>query len=802
MIKNYFKVAFRSLARNKSHAIINISGLVVGITVCLIIFFVIRFELSFDNYHQKKDRIYRVLTEYHHPNVSPFTSKAVPYAIPEALKSSIPQIEKVAPIYTEKDAQIMVLDENGNSINGFREETGVFFTQPALFDIFDFGWLAGSPTTLENPNVVVLTEETAEKYFGSWEAAMGKNLKWNNAETLEVVGVIENIQKNSDLQFKMVISYGTGYTSGFLKSDDWDSTNGDYGTFLLLPKNASVSSINEQLKNLALANKSEGNEDTHLIQPLSEIHYDIASGNFSNKSISIQLINVLWIIAAFILLIACVNFINLSTAQAVDRHKEIGVRKVLGGNRTQLRIQFLTETFLLVLFAIFLSFGIVAISLKYVGELFDVPLTFESVATPEILLFFALVAILVTLLAGFYPSLVLSRFSPINALKSKISNSGGGISLRRGLVVFQFSIAQVLIIGTIIMVNQMDFFMNQPLGFEKEAVVSAPIPGDSVAIGKVGYLRNRLASINGIKNASFSLGTPISDGNWWTNFGFDNRAKKTDFFVICKSVDQEYLATYGMSLVAGRNVRTSNTNKEFLINETLMKKLGFTNPEEAINKEVNLGDGNVVGPIVGVVKDFHARSFKRELDPVLMTTETRWFDRAGIKLTSANALKTVDAIEDVWKEVFPDYVFQYDFLDTQVANYYEQEKRLTNIYKISAALAIFLSGLGLYGLASFLVGQRIKEAGIRKVLGATRSSIVYLFSKEFILLVIIAFCIAAPISGYLMQQWLENYPYRIDIGILVFVIGGFATLAIALATVGYQAFKAADNNPVKSLRTE
>lgn len=802
MFKNYFKVAFRNLARNKSHAIINISGLAVGITVCLIIFFVISFELSYDNYHQKKDQIYRVLTEYHHPNTSPFTSKAVPYAIPEVLRTSVPQIEKVAPVYIEEDAQIMVLDNNGNSIHGFREETGVFFSQPALFDIFDFEWLAGSPTILKNPNVVVLTKDTAEKYFGSWEVAMGKNLKWNRAENIEVVGIIDKVPKNSDLQVKMVISYGTGYTSGFLKSKDWDSTNGEFGTFLLLSKNASIEAINEQLNNLSKENKSSGNRDTHLIQPLSEIHYDTASGNFSGKSISIQLINVLGIIAGFILLIACVNFINLSTAQAVNRSKEIGVRKVLGGNKIQLRIQFLAETFLLVLFAILLSLGIVAISIKYVGGLFDVPLNFESITEPGILLFFAIMAVSVTLLAGFYPSIVLSRFSPINALKNKVNYKGGGFSLRKGLVVFQFAIAQVLIIGTIIMINQMDYFMNQPLGFEKEAVVSVPLPGDSLSLNKVSYLRNRLASINGVKNASFSYGTPISDGNWWTTFGFDNRAKKTDFFVICKSVDQEYLPTYGMSLLAGRNVRSSNTNKEFLINETLMKKLGFSNPEEAINKEVNLGDGDVIGPIVGVLRDFHARSFKRELDPVLMTTETRWFDRAGMKLASSNVLETVDAIEGVWKEAFPDYVFQYNFLDAQVANYYGQEKRLTNIYKISAALAIFLSCLGLYGLASFLVGQRIKEAGIRKVLGATRRSIVCLFSKEFIILIVIAFCIAAPISGYFMQQWLENYPYRVDIGILVFVIGGFATLSIALATVGYQALRAATVNPIKSLRTE
>ena len=803
MLKNYFKIALRNLARHRGHALINISGLAVGITVCLIIFMVIRFELSFDNYHDKKNRIYRVLTEYHHPNVPAFTSKAVPFAMSRALNAEFPQIEKTAPLYKEENAQIMVLDHDGKPVNGFREETGVFFTQPALFDIFHFEWLAGTPSSLNDPNVVVLSKDTAAKYFGSWQEAMGKSLKWNNAETLEVVGVLETIPKNTDLQFKVVISYGTGYTSRFLTSDDWDSTNGDFGTFVLLADNVSASSINKQLGSFAKEKKSEGNEDIHLLQPLADIHYDTKTGNFSGRSIGAPLINVLWIIAVFILLIACVNFINLSTAQAVNRFKEIGVRKVLGGSRIQLRIQFLTETFMMVLVAIAFSFGIVAVSLKYIGGLFDVPLNYEMLAVPEVLLFFALIAVSVTLLAGFYPSIVLSRFSPSDALKSKISNyGGGGISLRRGLVVFQFAIAQILIIGTIIMVRQMDYLMNQPLGFEKEALVSVPIPEDSISVGKVDYLKNRLAAVNGIKNVSFSYGTPISDGNWWTNFQFNNAEEDTDFFVICKSIDHEYLPTYKMTLVAGRNVRALKTTKEFLINETLMKKLGFSNPEEVLNKEVNLGDGDVVGPIVGVLKDFHARSFKRGLDPVLMATEARWFDRAGIKLASNTALNTIQEVEDIWGETFPNYIFQYDFLDAQVASYYEQERRLSGMYKISAVLAIFLSCLGLYGLASFLVAQRTKEAGIRKVLGATKRSIVYLFSKEFIVLIIIAFCIAAPISGFFMAQWLENYAYGIDITWMVFILGGVATLVIALSTVGYQAFRAANNSPVKSLRTE
>lgn len=803
MFRNHFKIALRNIIRHKSHALINICGLAVGITVCLIIFIVIRFELSFDNYHQKKDRTYRVLTEYHHPNVPVFTNKAVPYVMSETLKTSFPQIEKTAPVYQEDNTQIMVLDDNGSTIKRFKEEKGVFFTEPSLFDIFDFEWLTGTAGSLKAHNTVVLSKETAIKYFGSWENAMGKNLKWNNAEDLKVTGVLASIPKNTDLQIKMVISYGTGYTSQFIASDDWDSTNGSFGTFVLLSQNASEASLNTQLRALAKEKKTDGNEDSHLLQPLNEIHFDTKAGNFSGKSISSQLINVLWMVAAFILLIACVNFINLSTVQTVNRFREIGVRKVLGSSHIQLKTQFLTETFLIVIVAVIFSFCIVSTSLKYVGVLFDIPLAYDLVYTAEIFLFFILISISVTFLAGFYPSIVLSKFSPVDALKSKITTTGNkGVSLRRGLVVFQFAIAQILIIGTIIIVQQMDYFMNQPLGFEKDAIVSIAIPRDSVSLRKVDYLRNRLASVNGIQNVSFNSGTPISDDNWWTTFVFDNNPESIDFFIIAKGADHKYLSTYEMPLVAGRNVRELNTAQEFLVNETLIKKLGFSTPEEALNKEINLGEGDVVGPIVGVLKDFHARSFKRDLDPVMMTSQAGWYDRAGIKLESKKALTTLKTIENIWNETFPDYIFEYNFLDEQVASYYEQEQRLSAMYKLSAALAIFLSCLGLYGLASFLVMQRTKEAGIRKVLGATKRSIIYLFSKEFIVLVSIAFCIAAPISGYFMQQWLQDYPYRINITWTVFIMGGGATMAIALATVSYQALKAATSNPIKSLRTE
>jgi len=389
-------------------------------------------------------------------------------------------------------------------------------------------------------------------------------------------------------------------------------------------------------------------------------------------------------------------------------------------------------------------------------------------------------------------------------LKSKLSaKNTGGISLRRGLVVFQFIIAQGLIIGTLIMVRQMNYFTNQPLGFDKEAVVNIPFPGDSAGTSKLDYLRKRLSGINGIQNISFSSNTPVEDDNDnWTTFKFDHAIKETDFYAINKWTDHEYLPAYHLPLVAGRNLAPSDTAKEFLVNELLVKNLGITNPQNALNKEISLWDGRIKGNIVGVLKDFNARSFRRDMAPVLLTTLKRGYSLAGIKLTSQDILLSMKSIEKTWQEVFPDFVFEYQFLDAKVESFYKQESKLSQLYKIFAAISIFLSCLGLYGLASFMAAQRIKEVGIRKVLGASAVNIVYLFSKEFILLIGIAFVIASPVAWYFMNKWLQDYPYRINISWWIFIAAGVAATVIALLTVSFQAIKAAIANPIKNLRTE
>ena len=809
MLRNYIKTAFRNLGRRKNYTIINIAGLAAGIAICLVLFIVIRYEMSFDDYHGKKDRIYRVLTEYHHADAPDiFYGRGIPYPMPVGLKANFPQVETLAPVYADNNDQLLITDENGSIIKKFKEENGVFFTTPSFFSIFDFPLLSGSYVTLKEPNNVLIAKETAEKYFGDWKTAMGKTIRLKSSygdDVLKVSGILATIPANTDFQFKLAVAYGTGFTGNYIaKSTNWDGTGSAFGCYLLLRHNTSVGNFNQQLRAYSKKVKSPENKDSHIIQPLKAVHYDTQAGNNSNNTISRELLNALWLIGAFILLIACVNFINLSTAQAVNRSKEVGIRKVLGSNRQSLKIQFLTETFLIVVISVLAAVGIAIITVPLVGKMLDMSISFNVFVNPMIVLFLLILTVVVTILAGFYPSIVLAKFNPVTALKNKMTErSLKGISLRRGLVVFQFVIAQALIIGTLIIIKQMNYFTSQPLGFEKEAIINVPFPSDSANISKLDYLRSELSVIKGVQQVSFSSNTPVEDNNdSWTTFRFDHAAKETDFYAINKSTDYEYVPTYRLPLVAGRNLQPSDTVREFLVNETLVKSLGITDPQLVLNKEINLWNGQFKGVVVGILKDFHDRSFRTGIAPVMMTTYKGWYNSAGIKLSSEHALATVEAIEKTWNRIFPDFVFEYKFLDDKIESFYKEENRLSYLYRIFAAIAIFLSCLGLYGLASFMAVQRIKEVGIRKVLGASVSNVIYLFSKEFIILIAIAFVIASPIAWYFMDDWLRDYPYRINLSWWIFLAGGIGAIIIALITVSFQAIKAAIANPVKSLRTE
>ncbi len=799
MLNNSFKTACRQLLRHRSYTIINIAGLAAGIAVCLLIFVYIRFETSYDDFHSKKDRIYRIMTEYHHTD-GVFAMQAVPAPLPTTIRHDFPQLT-TSGVYASKDVQVLVMGLNGEVEKKFKEPAGVFSVEPAFFSIFDFPWLEGSPAAaLGNPNSAVLTKETAERYFGDWKSAVGRTIKINDHYLLTVTGILAPIPANTDFQLKVVTPYAL---LGFQLSTDWVSTEMVHACYALLPSGMSAATLDRQLRSFAKKYEPADDKDELTLGPLSAVHtYSKNWFNFAGRCVRPDVIRALWLIGAFILLIACVNFINLSTANSVNRAREVGVRKVLGGNRGQLRRQFLLETLIIVACAVLLALTLASLVLPAVAKIVDLPLSAALLASPVVVIYLLSLTLVVTVLAGWYPSLVLSRFNPSEALRSKLAaRIAKGVTLRRSLVVLQFVIAQALIIGTLVMIRQMDLFKNGSMGFDQNAVISVPFPTDSAALTKLDYVRNELSAIKGINRVSFNSKVPADPGDNWSTVTYDHAAKQTDWFSIVKFIDSNYLGTYRIPLVAGTNFRSNDSIAEFLVTESFVRQLGIKHPQEVINKDLNLW-GSIKGPIVGVMKDFNAASLKDGIIPVMLTKLKPAWSNAGIKLTGNDVPGTLAAIGKVWNKAYPNFVFEYSFLDQRIANFYKEERELSQLYQYFAAIAIFLSCLGLYGLASFMAVQRIKEIGIRKVLGASVQGIIVLFSREFVILTGIAYLIAAPLAGWYMHSWLQNFVCRASLTWSIFAIGGILSVLVALVTVSARAMRAANSNPVQALKTE
>lgn len=791
MFRNYFNIAWRNLLRNRTYTTLNILGLTVGIVCSLLLYTVIKFHLSFDNFHAKKDRIYRVAIQTEGPQGTDY-SGAIQRPLPKALRENFPQMEAVTPLFGVGTAQMTVLENNKK----FREVRGVFATEPSFFDIFDVAWLSGNASaSLGEPDKIVLTQEVAERYFGDWRQAVGKTLKWNNQILLTVSGVIKNFPVNTDIPVTALIS--------FRDSDriDWVTISSDWFCFALLQPNVSMLEFNALMASfLQKQRPADAPKATSILQPLQEMHFDERFNTPSNHTFSKTTIWSLALVGVFLLLMACINFINLATVQAMRRSKEVGVRKVLGGNRGQLVRQFLAETALIVAVASLVAAGIAQVTMPLVSQILELPDTLQVMNQRDSIVFLAILTLVVIFLSGFYPALVLSGFNPIEALKSRLQSSGN-VTLRRALVVFQFAIAQALIFGMLVVVNQMDYFQNKNLGFNhKDPVLMLPIPGDSLSQTKTGVLKNEIQRQLGVKAISFSYNTPADDNNWYTPFKYDNTEKDTDFAANMKMAEPDYFKMYDLQFIAGKSYTPTDTFRAFVVNETLLKKLGIQNPQEAIGKQIGLW-GQVKAPIVGVVKDFHAETLQQEIPPLLMIHIDR-YDIANIKLEASKVSEAIPVIEKTWNSIYPDYIFDYQFLDEKIANFYTQERQMSQLYKIAALIAIIIGCLGLFGLASFTAEQRIKEIGIRKIMGASVGNIVAMLSKDFLKLVLIAAIIALPIGWYFMNNWLQDFAYRIDMQWWMFALAGFGALAIALLTVSFQAVRAALANPVNALKNE
>lgn len=799
MIRNYFTSAYRNLIRNKVYSIINISGLAIGIGACLLLFLVVRYELSYDNFWYNKDRIYHIYCEDKYPD-GVFHNPGIPFPALDALRADFPNI-KSGSFYSMYGNQVTI-SENGTD-KKFLEDAGIFMADPELFEIFSFKWLARTHKILAEPNNMVLCKSLAEKYFGDWHSAIGKTLKLDNAIVFKIAGIVEDVPTNSDFKLKAIGSMITLKNNpGMGYMPEWGATTSNFQVYLSLPPGMSEADFEKQLLVFSkkhYANKNS-NERINLIRPLADMHFDTGLGNIGNHVMSKPILLTISMVGFLIIVMACINFVNLSTAQAVGRSREVGVRKVLGGNRRQLFLQMLSETHLLVLLSALLGVLLAIIALPYLKNVAPIEedLSFFNL---EGILFLIITILIVTVLAGLYPSFVISGFQPAVALKNKISSAAvGGISLRRLLVVLQFVISQILIIGTIIGVSQIDFIRNADLGFNTEAILLLASNSDSVTQSRQASFKAELLRLPEVKSVSFASDVPSSDNNSATNFAFDHKPDE-DFSLYLKFADEDYFKTFGLQFLAGTGYSHSDTATDVVVNETLLKKLNVASPDAAIGKTIRTG-GSRWRRICGVVKDFKTNSLKEEIKPTMISARKKIYMLTCLKLNTTSLAKAQANIQKKWNEFFPEYVYSSGFMDENIERFYEQETKMTLLYKIFAGLAIFISCLGLYGLVSFMVVQKTKEVGIRKVLGAGIRNIVYLFSKEFTLLIAISFVIAAPLGYYLMDKWLSDFTFRVEIGIGVFVIAVLLSLALAWTTVGYKAIKAAIANPVKSLRTE
>ena len=802
MLTNYIKIALRMLLRNRSYAIINILGLSVGIASALMIFLVIRFEESFDTFHSKKDRIARIVTEFNRPEGVRY-SAGVPFPTADGLRAELPQLERVASVFATT-GQITVMD-GGTIEKKFNEEHGLFFAEPDLFDILDFPSLAGDPAdALRDPHGVCLTRETAERYFGDWKSALGKTLMYRNRDVYTVRGILENVPGNSDFPFRVVMSYASFRGRNPGNFSDWVTVFGSHECFALLPSGMAPAQLDGALAAFARRHKPvDYTRDGLIAQPLGDVHFDGRFDNFNERVSSRELLTALGLIGLFLLVIACANFINLATAQAANRAREVGVRKVLGGDRRKLALQFMIETALLTASSLAVALAITEVLLPPLNRFLRMTLTLDLRGGSGLALFLPALLAGVTLLSGFYPALVLSGYSPINALRRKAGGmAGGGISLRRGLVVFQFVITQVLLIGMLVVVRQIDYFRSAPLGYDREAVVVVPIPPDSASRVSAPLLKSRLLAESGIAGVSVSSFSPSDPSHWNSDFRFDGSPKNTEFEAELKWADADYIGLYGMQCIAGRPYVQSDSAREFVVNESLVRALGIRSPEEAIGRQIDFWNGQIVAPIVGVVRDFHTRSFRYALAPVVLGCWKNSYQTLNVKIRLSGRGETLKTLERLWSQTYPKYVYEFKFMDDVIDEQYRDEDRISDMYKVFASTAILISCLGLFGLVSFTSVQRTKEVGIRKVLGASVANIVILLSREFALLVGLSFVVAAPVAWILMDGWLRDYAYRITIGAGTLALAGGASLVVALLTVSYHAVRAALANPVDALHYE
>jgi len=796
MLKNYWKIAVRVLVRNKAYSAINILGLALSMTCGILIFTLVKYHLSFDNFHKDPNRIYRFVTEQHRDEVH--YSEAVPPAFGKAFREDYTFGEQTGRIAVYGD--IMIALHTPVEVKKFKEKEGAAFAEPAYFDIFNFPLLRGDKNSaLTEPNTAIITDRQAHKYFGN-EDPIGKTIWFDNRIECRITGVLKDLPTNTEQQANIFISWATmrQFNSWLAADDSWNGLESELLTFTRLRPGVNPATVEKLLVNYVKKYRPKSkNVHVYKLQPLSEVHFDARYGGVMEK-------RNLWIISIvgiFLIITACVNFINLATAQALRRSKEVGIRRVLGSLKGQLFWQFIAETGLITVVAAVFAVMLSILLLPTFNNWFRASMTIDLAKDSLLLLFIPFLIVLVTFLAGAYPGLILSGFRPAIALKGRLSVQHiGSFNIRRALIVTQFTISFVLIMGMLVITRQMQFTRQTDLGFDKDAMVMLPRGADTVGLA-VSTTARRLAAIPGVENVTRCYAAPSSAETWGTIITYETRSEPEVFRVSIKAGDDNYIPTFGLHLVAGRNIFPGDSTRECVINETMIKKLQLKSPEEALGKHINFNQ-EITVTITGVVKDFHDRSLHEDVGPICITNYKSQYQAYAVKLNMKNIRTVMPALEKTWNSAFPDKLYEYQFLDESIAGFYELETTMLKLVRVFSFIAIFIGCLGLYGLVAFMVAHKTKEIGIRKVLGSSVPEILWIFGKEFSRLIVVAFLIAAPVTWFLMDRWLMDFKYHIPLGPWIFVLGLLIIVGIAACTIGYQSIRAALANPVKSLRTE
>ncbi|MBE9462197.1 ABC transporter permease [Dyadobacter subterraneus] len=821
MLGNYLKISRRNLWKSKGSSAINIFGLAMGIAACFFIFQYVYFESTYDQFHKNAANIYRVPISYPgSESVTPATATNHP-AVGPAMKADFPEVADFTrlasvslfmPAYTlsYKDAK------GGEKIYN---EDNMYLADASFFNVFSYPLISGDrKTCLTEPNSIVISASTAKKYFGDTDP-LGKMLDMNGSMLEKVTGVFKDIPDNSHIKFDMLVSFSSikpnyGY-------DDW--SRAEFYNYVVLAPGTDVKKL--EAKFPAFIEKYLGTRMKELnlrlsfhLQPITDIHLysnylKEAEANGSEKEVSL-----LSIIGIFILFIAWINYINLSTAKSVERAKEVGLRKVVGAEKSQLITQFLTESFIINLFALIVAFAVIFCCTPFFNDFIGKDITTDFFSDGlggkpifwfSVLLFFLVGALLV----GAYPAFVLSSFLPVRVLKGLKTHPGGGISMRRVLVSFQFILSITLIASTVVIFQQFNFMRNGKLGYQKDQVVivKTPVVKGEAMFNALHFFKNEILNINSVKDATATTDIPGHMIRFRKSVRRVNQDKRHNFETYLMEIDQNFVPTYQIELIAGKNLIGSDSSKldstgstKVLINEELAKMLGYKSPEEAINQEIVFTWGDDVNcKIGGVMKNFHQRSLKEKFDPILCYSPSiNDWRYLSIKLNAKNAAQSLSQVEKLYHKTFPGSPFEYFFLDEYFNRQYEADSQLSNIFILFSMLAIIIACLGLLGLSSFVIKLRTKEIGIRKVLRASVVGLLILVSKDFIKMVCVASAISTPVIYYLSNAWLKNYAFHITPGISVFIIPPVLLLTLTLIIICTQSLKTTLTNPVKSLSNE